>query len=336
MKIIDLFLQSAIRRGTGPIRKLLASGLLILASSMATAQYPDKAVRLVVPATAGDGSDLLARALAKSLGDAMGQPFMVDNKPGAGGSIGANIVAKSPANGYTLFLANGSSHGVTPGLYPKLPYDSVQDFSPVALIAIAPNLLVVNAATGIQSYADFVRLARQQPGKMTIASAGSGSLSHLSGELFKSSAGIDLLHVPYKGAAPAVTDLMGGQVQSMIINIPTVLPFIRSGKLKALAVTSAKRSPELPDVPTLSESGLAGYETVAWFGLLAPANTPPQIVQQLQAQAQKSLLQAEIRETLSRMGADASGMGPRDFAAFIKSEIAKYSAVIKSAGVKVD
>ncbi|MES2189807.1 MAG: tripartite tricarboxylate transporter substrate binding protein [Pseudomonadota bacterium] len=324
------------RRSANQIGKLLTGSVFILASTMAIAQYPDRPVKLVVPATAGDGSDLLARALAKSMGEAMGQPFTVDNKPGAGGSIGANIVAKSPANGYTLFLANGSSHGVTPGLYPKLPYDSVQDFSPVALIATAPNLLVVNAATGIQSYADFVRLARQQPGKVTIASAGSGSLSHLSGELLKSSAGIDLLHVPYKGAAPAVTDLMGGQVQSMIINIPTVLPFIRSGKLRALAVTSTRRSSELPDVPTLAESGLTGYETVAWFGLLAPASTPPQIVLQLQAQVQKSLQQPEIRETLNRMGADASGMGPSGFAAFIKSEIARYSAVIKSAGVKVD
>ncbi|MES2399305.1 MAG: tripartite tricarboxylate transporter substrate binding protein [Pseudomonadota bacterium] len=336
LKTRQLFRHPLFRWSPSQVSKLLAGSLLILASTMAAAQYPDKPVKLVVPATAGDGSDLLARALAKSMGDAMGQPFIVDNKPGAGGSIGANIVAKSPANGYTLFLANGSSHGVTPGLYPKLPYDSVQDFSPVALIATAPNLLVVNAATGIRNYADFVRVARQQPGKITIASAGSGSLSHLSGELLKSSAGIDLLHVPYKGAAPAVTDLMGGQVQSMIINIPTVLPFLRSGKLRALAVTSARRSSELPDVPTLAESGLTGYETVAWFGLLAPANTPPQIVLQLQAQVQKSLQQPEIRETLNRTGADASGIGPSEFAAFIKSEIAKYSAVIKSAGVKVD
>ena len=316
--------------------KLLFTALLIFTATAAVAQYPDKPVKLVVPATAGDGSDLLARALAKSLSDAMGQPFVVDNKPGAGGSIGANVVAKSAANGYTLFLANGSSHGVTPGLYTKLPYDSVQDFSPIALIATAPNVLVANTAGGPQSYADFIRQARLQPGKVTIASAGSGSLSHLSSELLMSSAGIDLLHVPYKGAAPAVTDLLGGQVQAMIINIPTVLPFIRSGKLKALAVTSARRSPELPDVPTLAESGLAGYDTTAWFGLLAPANTPPQIVSQLQAQVQKSLQQPDVKETLARLGADASGLGARDFAVFIKSEIAKYAAVIKSAGVKVD
>lgn len=316
--------------------KLLLGGSLLVLGNIAMAQYPARPVKIVVPATAGDGSDLLARSLAKSLGDALGQPFVVDNKPGAGGSIGASTVAKAPADGYTLFLANGSSHGVTPGLYAKLPYDSVQDFSPIALIATAPNLLVVNASMGLRSYADFVRLARQQPGKITIASAGSGSLSHLSAELLKSSAGLDLLHVPYKGAAPALTDLMGNQVQSIIINIPTVLPFIRSGKLKALAVTSAKRSLELPEVPTLAESGVAGYETVAWFGLLAPAHTPPDVVNKLHAQVQQALLLPEIRENLARLGAEPSGLGPREFSVYIKSEIAKYSAVIKSAAIKVD
>ncbi len=305
--------------------KLLLGGSLLVLGNIAMAQYPTRPVKIVVPATAGDGSDLLARSLAKSLGDALGQPFVVDNKPGA-----------ATADGYTLFLANGSSHGVTPGLYAKLPYDSVQDFSPIALIATAPNLLVVNASMGLRSYADFVRLARQQPGKITIASAGSGSLSHLSAELLKSSAGLDLLHVPYKGAAPALTDLMGNQVQSMIINIPTVLPFIRSGKLKALAVTSAKRSLELPEVPTLAESGVAGYETVAWFGLLAPAHTPPDVVNKLHAQVQQALLLPEIRENLARLGAEPSGLGPREFSVYIKSEIAKYSAVIKSAAIKVD
>jgi tripartite-type tricarboxylate transporter receptor subunit TctC len=319
-----------------PAARLLAGALMLLASGLAAAQYPERPVKLVVPATAGDGSDLLARALAKSMGDALGQPFVVDNRPGAGGSIGANIVAKAPANGYTLFLANGSSHGVTPGLYAKLPYDSIQDFSPIALIATAPNVLVVNAAQGPRTYAEFVQLARSQPGKVTIASAGSGSISHLSAELLKSSAGIDLLHVPYKGAAPAMSDLLGGQAQAMIINIPTVLPLIRSGKLRALAATSAKRAAELPDVPTLAESGLTGYETVAWFGLLAPAHTPANIVQLLQAQVQKSLLQPEIRGTLSSLGAEASTMSARDFPDYIKSEIAKYSAVIKSAGIKIE
>ncbi|MFZ9627264.1 MAG: tripartite tricarboxylate transporter substrate-binding protein, partial [Burkholderiaceae bacterium] len=207
----------------------------------------------------------------------MGQPFVIENRPGAGGSIGAAVVAKSVSDGYTLFLGNGSSHGVTPGLYARLPYDSVNDFSPVALIATAANVLVVGSDVPVASYADFARLAREQPGRMTIASAGNGSLSHLSVELLRSMARLDLLHVPYKGAAPGVADVAGGQVQAMIINIPSVMPLIKAGKLKALAATSAKRPTSLPEVPTLEESGVKGYETLAWFGLLAPANTPLEI-----------------------------------------------------------
>jgi tripartite-type tricarboxylate transporter receptor subunit TctC len=217
----------------------------------------------VVPSTAGDGSDLLARTLAKSMSESMGQPFVIENRPGAGGSIGAAVVAKSVSDGYTLFLGNGSSHGVTPGLYARLPYDTVNDFSPVALIATAANVLVVGSDVPVASYADFARLAREQPGRITIASAGNGSLSHLSVELLRSMARLDLLHVPYKGAAPGVADVAGGQVQAMIINIPSVMPLIKAGKLKALAATSAKRPTSLPEVPTLEESGVKGYETLA-------------------------------------------------------------------------
>ena len=300
------------------------------------AAYPTKSVRIVVPATAGDGSDVLGRTLAKALSESLGQTFVIENKPGAGGSIGADAVAKAAADGYTLFLGNGSSHGVTPGLYARLPYDSINDFAPVALIASAANLLVVNANFPAANYADFARLAKEQPGKVTIASAGNGSLSHLSVELLKSTARIDLLHVPYKGAAPGVTDVTAGQVQAMIINIPTVMPLVKAGKLKALAVTSAKRAASLPDVPTLAESGLAGYETLAWFGLLAPARTPPDVVNTLHREVQKALAKPEVREALARLGAEPSGIGPAEFGGFIKSEIAKYSKVIRDAGIKVD
>jgi tripartite-type tricarboxylate transporter receptor subunit TctC len=302
----------------------------------ATAQYPAKPVRIVVPSTAGDGSDVLGRTLAKALGESLGQAFLIENKPGAGGSIGADAVAKAAPDGYTLFLGNGSSHGVTPSLYARLPYDSINDFAPVALIATAANLLVVNANLPVATYADFARLAREQPGKVTIASAGNGSLSHLSVELLKSSARIDLLHVPYKGAAPGVTDVTGGQVQAMIINIPTVMPLVKAGKLKALAVTSAKRAQSLPEVPTLAESGLAGYETLAWFGFLAPARTPPEVLATLHREVQKALAKPEVREALGRLGAEPSGIGPAEFAGFIKSEITKYAKVIKDAGIKVD
>ena len=320
------------------LHTLFRSAILVtfFASAAATAQYPLKPIRIVVPATAGDGSDVLARTMAKAIGESLGQQLVIENKPGAGGSIAADSVAMAAPDGYTVFLGNGSSHGVTPGLYPRLPYDSINDFAPVGLIASAANLLVVNAAFPGASYGDFARLAKDQPGKVTIASAGNGSLSHLSVELLKSTARIDLLHVPYKGAAPGVTDVTAGQVQSMIINIPTVMPLVKAGKLKALAVTSAKRAASLPDVPTLAESGLAGYETLAWFGLLAPARTPPELVATLHRELQKALAKPEVREALARLGAEPSGIGPAEFGGFIKSEIAKYSKVIKDAGIKVE
>ena len=317
---------------------LFRSAILVtlFASAAATAQYPVKPIRIVVPATAGDGSDVLARTLAKAMSESLGQQFVIENKPGAGGSIAADSVAKAAPDGYTVFLGNGSSHGVTPGLYPRLPYDSINDFAPVALISTAANVLVTNAAMPVASYADFARLAREQPGRVTIASAGNGSLSHLSVELLKSMAKIDLLHVPYKGAAPGVADVAGGQVQAMIINIPTVIPLIKAGKLKALAVTSGKRAASQPDVPTLAESGLAGYEILAWFGFLAPAKTPPEIVAQLHREVQKALARPDVRETLARLGSEPSGIGTAEFTLFIKSEIAKYRKIIKDAGIKVE
>jgi tripartite-type tricarboxylate transporter receptor subunit TctC len=327
--------------GRQPARALVAAlASLALAAlfgaGQAAAQYPARAVKIVVPATAGDGSDVLARTLARAIGESLGQQFVIENKPGAGGSIGADAVAKAAPDGYTLFLGNGSSHGVTPGLYPRLPYDSVADFAPVALISTAANVLVAGAAVPVESFADFAKLARGQPGRISIASAGNGSLSHLTVELLRAGAKIDLLHVPYKGAAPGVADVAGGQVQAMIINIPTVLPLIKAGKLKALAVTSAKRAAVLPEVPTLAESGLAGFETLAWFGLLAPAKTSPEVVAALHREVQKALAKPDVRETLARLGAEASGIGPAEFLTFIKSEIAKYGKAIRDAGIKVE
>ena len=318
----------------------LRAGLIVaaflLCAFQAEAQYPARPVKIIVPATAGDGSDVLARTFARAMSESLPQQFVVENRPGAGGSIGADTVAKAVPDGYTLFLGNGSSHGVTPGLYPRLPYDSINDFAPITLISTAANVLVVGGGAPLATYADFARLAREQPGRISIASAGNGSLSHLSVELLRSLARLDLLHVPYKGAAPGVADVAGGQVQAMIINIPTVMPLIKAGKLKVLAATSAKRPAALPEVPTLAESGVAGYETLAWFGLLAPATTPPDIVATLHREVQKALARPDVRDTLARLGAEASGIGPADFMIFIKSEIAKYGKVIKDAGIKVE
>jgi tripartite-type tricarboxylate transporter receptor subunit TctC len=316
--------------------KFILIAAVFLCPALALAQYPVRPVKIVVPSTAGDGSDVLARTLAKAMSESKGQQFVIENKPGAGGSIGADSVAKAASDGYTLFLGNGSSHGVTPGLYARLPYDSINDFAPIALISTAANVLVVGSGVPAASYADFAKLAREQPGRVTIASAGNGSLSHLSVELLRSMARLDLLHVPYKGAAPGIADVAGGQVQAMIINIPSVMPLIKAGKLKALVATSAKRPTSLPEVPTLAESGVAGYETLAWFGLLAPAKTAPEITTALHREVQKALARPEVRETLARLGSEPSGIGPADFLTFIKSEIAKYGKVIKDAGIKVE
>jgi len=321
--------------------KKLTSALLLaciaLSSTMTVhAQgYPNRPVKIVVPTTAGDGSDVLARTLAKSLTDAMKQTFYVENKPGAGGSIAADYVAKSPADGYTMFLGNGSTQAVTPALYPNLPYDSVADFSPVVMISTAPNVLVVNSDLGVNTVAEFIALAKKQPGKLTLASGGNGSISHLSVELLKSMAGIDVLHVPYKGAAPALMDISSGQVSGMIINIPSVLPLLSGGKLKALGVTSLTPAETLPNVPTLDKTGVPGYQTMAWFGFMMPAKTPPEVVQAVYMQTVKALAQPDVKAELLKLGAEPAGANPHDFAAFIKVESAKYAKIIKDANIKL-
>ncbi len=297
--------------------------------------YPSKPVRIVVPTTAGDGSDVLARNIAKALTQSLGQSFVVDNRPGAGGSIGADLVAKSAPDGYTVFLANGTTHGATPSLYPKLPYDSVADFTPVVMISTAPNVLVVNGSVPARSVAEFIALAKKQPGRLSLASGGNGSISHLSIELLKSMAGIDVLHVPYKGAAPALSDIASGQVSGMIINIPSALPLLQAGKLKALGVTSLAPAAALPDVPTLDKAGVPGYQTTAWFGFMVPAGTPAEVVRTLHQKTAEALRQSDVRETLAKLGAEASGIGPGEFAAHVKSEMAKYARIIREAGVKL-
>lgn len=314
----------------------IASLAFVQAAAVHAQAYPNRPVRIVVPAGSGDGSDVLARTIAKSLTESMGQPFVIDNKPGAGGSIAADAVAKAAPDGYTIFLANGSTHGPTPSLYPNLPYDSIKDFAPVTLISSAANVLVVSARVPASNVREFIALAKKQPGKMTIASAGNGSISHLSGELFKSMAGVDLMHVPYKGASPALMDIASGQVDSMMINIPTVLPLLQGGKLKILGVTSLRPATSLPNVPTLDASGVPGYETTAWFGFMVPAKTPPEIVQALYAKTKQALAQPDVKATLARQGAEPSGMAPADFSVFVKNHIAKYAKVIKDANVKLD
>jgi len=325
------------------MRKLaIAAALTIGAATLPAAaqDYPTKAVKIIVPYEAGGATDILARAVADRFSTSMKQPFVVENRPGAGATLGTTIAARARGDGYTLYLGQVSSHGIAPNLYPSLQYDPVKDFTPIGLIASIPNVMVVNAKTPVSSVAEFVALAKQKRGKITFASSGNGSSIHLSGEMFKSMAGIDINHIPFKGSAPAVTALVAGQVDVMFDNMPSAMPHIEAGTLRALAVTTAKRSPSLPDVPTLDEVGrdvgLAEFEATSWFGLLAPANTPKPIVAKLNAALNAVLKDRAFIEFLSQRGAVPEPGTPEDFDRFIKSELAKWRQVIEAAGVKLE
>ena len=327
-------------------RHLQTLGLLaLLAPALAAAQaaWPSKAVRMVVPFAAGGTTDILARSLAPELQKAFGQPFVVDNKPGAGGNLGAAEVAKSAPDGYTLLMGTVGTHAINAALYPKMPYDPVKDFAPITLMAGVPNVFVMNPALaakyGINTVADFIKVAKANPGKFNMASSGNGTSIHLAGELFKSMTGTYMVHFPYRGSGPALIDLIGGSMDLMFDNLPSALPHIKAGKLKGLAVTSAKRSDAIPELPTIAEAGgaaLKGYEASSWFGLMAPAGTPPEIVARLQQETAKALGSPALKERLQAQGAIPSGMSSADFVAFIAAETRKWAAVVKASGAKVD
>jgi tripartite-type tricarboxylate transporter receptor subunit TctC len=320
----------------GMLRWTLGALFACIATVASAQSYPNRAIRLVVPFPAAGTTDILARAAAQKLTEAFGQSVVVDNRPGAAGNIGSDLVAKSAPDGYTLLMGTVGTHAINPSLYSKMPYDHVKDFVPVVLVAGVPNVLVVNPALPVNSVADLIKLAKDKPGQINFASSGSGTSIHLSGELFKTMAGVDITHIPYKGSSPALTDLMGGQVQIMFDNLPSALPQIKAGKLRAIAVTSLKRAPVLPDVPTISESGLPGFEASSWFGVLAPAGTPAPIVARINAEVNKWLQSAEAREKLLSQGAEAAGGSPEQFANHIRAESEKWAKVVKASGAKVD
>ncbi len=326
-------------------RHLLAIAALPLLPFAARAQaaWPSKPVRIVVPFPAGGTTDILARALAPELQRVFGQPFVVDNKPGAGGNTGATEVAKSAPDGYTLLMGTVGTHAINASLYPKMPFDHVKDFAPITLVAGVPNVLVLNPAMaqkyGINNVADLIRTAKANPGKLNVASSGNGTSIHLAAELFKSQTGTFMLHLPYRGSGPALIDLIGGNVDLMFDNLPSAIQHIKSGRLKALAVTSAKRSMALPDLPTVAEAGgapLRGYEASSWFGLLAPAGTSADIVNRLQQETARALALPTVSERLQAQGAVPGGAPPADFAKFIAAETQKWAMVVKASGAKVD
>jgi tripartite-type tricarboxylate transporter receptor subunit TctC len=334
-------LSQATRRRTLCLVAGALAGLAISGSALAQADWPNKPVRIVVPFAAGGTTDILARVLAPELSKAFGQPFIVENKGGAGGNIGADAVAKSPADGYTILMGTVGTHGINKSLYSKLPYDPQKDFAPITLVAGVPNVMVMNAkraqSLGINSVADFVRYAKAQPGQLNMASSGNGTSIHLAGELFKVRNGIFMTHIPYRGSSPAIADLLGGATDVMFDNLPSAMPHINQGSLKAFGVTSAVRSASLPDLPTIAEAGaLPGFEASSWFGLLAPAGTPPAVVSRLQQETAKALNLPAIKERLLSLGAIPSGNTPAEFTQLIAAEIAKWAPVVKASGARVD
>ena len=305
-----------------------------IAGNAVAQNYPNRPVRVVVVSTPGGSVDTMARTVGPKLAEKWGQQVVVDNRPGAGGAIAAEIVAKSPADGYTLIMGTVASFATNVSLRKSLPYDPVRDFAPITLVATQNLMLLIHPSIPAKSVKELVALAKRQPGQLSFASAGNGTGGHLSGELFKLLAGIDLLHVPYKGVAPALIDVISGQVSMTFASILAGHPHVRSGKLRALAVTGGKRSPAVPQLPTMIEAGVKGYESATWYGLLAPAGTPPDIVAKLNAEVVAILKQPETHERLSKEGADPVGNTPAEFGKFIQSEIEKWRKVIKTAGIQ--
>jgi tripartite-type tricarboxylate transporter receptor subunit TctC len=298
--------------------------------------YPSKPIRFVVPYPVGGPLDTVARLLAQRVSDRIKQPIIIDNKAGAGGNIGADLVAKAPPDGYTLLMGAVATHAINPTLYTSIPYDAGKDFLPVTQIASTPNVLVVNPSLPVHDVREFIAYAKANPGKLNFGSGSTGSAGHLAGELFKSMAGVDMTHVPYKGAAPAMTDLIGGRIDLMFDNLASSLAQVKAGKIRALAVTTAKRTPLAPDLPTIAESGLQGFDINTWFGLFVPAGTPREVVDLLHDEFVRALAEPEVREKMLALGAEPVGSTPAQFAAYIRSESAKYARIIKASGAKAD
>jgi tripartite-type tricarboxylate transporter receptor subunit TctC len=318
------------------LRLLAALVFVAAAAGSAVAQgFPAKPIRLLVPFPPGGGVDTLARVVGEKLSSNVGQPVIVENKPGAGGQIGVEAAARAPADGYTVLVGSPGAMSVAPSLNPRLPYRPLEDFAPVSMGVRISNILVVHPALPAKSVVELIALAKKEPGKLSFASGGTGTSQHLAGELFRLLAGVDILHVPYKGTAPAMNDLVGGQTQ-MLFSDPSVLALVKSGKLSALAQTTPVRSPALPDLPTLAESGVAGYDATNWYAFFVPAATPAAVVATLNAELVKVLNSADVKARLSGAGMDPSPSTPQELGAFVREDTARWAGVVKAAGVRVD
>jgi tripartite-type tricarboxylate transporter receptor subunit TctC len=306
-----------------------------IGSALAQA-WPSKPIRLVVPFPAGGSTDVVARLMAEKLTTSLGQPVVVDNRAGGGGTAGSDLAAKSMADGYTLLMGTSSTHAIAPSLYPKLNYDPVKDFAPITLLGTATILMVVHPTVPAKTVAEFIALAKSKPGQWMYGSTGNGSVSHLTAEYFKSNAGIDMQHIPYKGDSPLTLDLVAGRVQVAFGTAVAFLPHVQSGKLNALAVTDAKPSPVAPRLPTVAASGLAGFEALQWFGLFAPAGTPRDVISRVNSEVVKALQMPEVQEKLQGLGMQVAGSGPDVFSGFIQSEASKWGKIVKESGAKVD
>ncbi len=311
-----------------------------LAAPAALAQtgagYPNRPVRWVVPFPPGGSADIMGRMIGQELAKALGQPVVIENRAGASAIVGSEYVARSAPDGYTLLQANVSQMTIHPSVYPNLPYDPLRDFAPVTVLGIVTSVMVVTPALPVNSVRDLIALARKRPGQLNFTSSGAGASTHLTGELLKQRAGIDMVHVNYKGSGPALTDVMAGFVQIMFENLPSALPFIKAGKLKVLAVTGKDRSPVLPDVPTLAESGYPGFDMVSWQALVAPAATPKPVIDKLHAELAKVLKTPEMRDKMFALGTEVVANPPEQFAQYLRDETAKWSKIVKAAGIKLD
>jgi tripartite-type tricarboxylate transporter receptor subunit TctC len=322
--------------------RIVATGLAVACtigvSSPATAAetYPAKPVKLIVPFPPGGSLDFAGRLIAQKLSEAWGTSVVVENRPGAGGNIGADLVAKSPPDGYTILLGALSTHAVNPSLYAKMPYDAVKDFAPITLIAVTPNVLVVNANSPVQNVKEFISYTKANPGRLSFGSGSNGSAGHLAGELYKVETGTDSVHIPYKGGAPATQALLAGDTQFMFDNLANAMAQVKGGKLRALAVTTAKRSSLAPELPTMAEAGLPGFDISTWYGLFAPAGTPPAIVAKWNADVTKILTAPDVRARFVADGAEPAPNTPEQFAQFIAYELTKYARIVKTSGAKVD